>query len=232
MLSQKPASTEGGSDNASKAKPKCQVLVGGASKGVVENIKAAAKHAGLIVEHITPGQAGPANAYEMSFKDTFKEGVIALVDIGFKNTSVSILMEGEMVFSRVLGFGGDKLTAALVESLGVGYPEAEGIKVGLSSEVEENMLEALTPLARELRASIDFFEHQHDHTVDKIYFSGGTARSESIIQHLQTELMTPCENWNPTNCFDVSLPPDRLAEIEGCASQLTVALGVAVSTLI
>lgn len=215
----------------SKGKPKCTVLVGGAQRAVVQTIKAAARHAGLIVEEIAPNLVGAPNAFEIAEPESFAGEVVALADMGFRNTTVTILMEGELMLSRVLGFGGDQLTQSLSNSLGIGYSEAEGIKVGLSSEVEDNLQEALMPLARELRASIDFFEHQHDKPVKHLFASGGTARSEFLIQCLQNELMIPCRVWNPAGKCTLSLPPHQRGEIEQSAPQLTVALGIAASTL-
>ncbi len=61
------------------------------------------------------------------------------------------------------------------------------------------MVTLLAPLGRELRASVDFFEHQQDKPVTQVFVSGGSARSDYIIQILQTELMVPCASWNPTN---------------------------------
>src|SRR5262249_41395350 len=108
---------------------------------------------------------------------------------------------------------------------------AEGIKVGLPDEVQSTMVTLLAPLGRELRASIDFFEHQQDKSVSQVFVSGGSARSDYIVQILQTELMGPCVSWNPTAFLNMALPPHQMGEIEQIASQLTVAVGAALATL-
>ena len=87
----------------------------------------------------------------------------------------------------------------------------------------------LLPLGRELRASIDFFEHQQDKTVSQVFIGGGSARSEFIVQTLQTELMVDCKPWNPLNFLQVSLPPQQMGEVEHVAPQLSVALGAALA---
>src|SRR5207244_11707815 len=66
-------------------------------------------------------------------------------------------------------------------------------------EVQSTMVTLLVPLGRELRASIDFFEHQQDTPVTQVFVSGGSARSDYIVQILQTELVVPCASWNPTS---------------------------------
>jgi Tfp pilus assembly PilM family ATPase len=114
--------------------------------------------------------------------------------------------------------------------MGISYAEAEGIKVGMPAEVEAHLQPLLSPLGRELRASIDFFEHQHDQHVENVYISGGAARSDYIREQLQNELMVTCETWNPARELNLEeLPPEQASELEKLASQLTVAVGAASS---
>jgi len=210
--------------------PKQRVLVAGAKKQLIDEVQTAIKSTGLIADHIVPGLLGPVNTFELAMPEVFSREVVALVDIGFKHTSICILQEGELVLSRVVAIGGDKLTNGLAESLGISYAEAEGIKVGMPTEVQTNLEGLVLPLGRELRASIDFFEHQHDKTVSQVFISGGSARSEFIVKTLQTELLAECKPWNPLSFLQVALPPQQLAEIEHVAPQLTVAVGAAVAT--
>jgi len=211
--------------------PKERVLVAGAKKQIVDDMHAAMKSAGFAPESICPGLLGPVNAFEMSQPDLFAHEVVALVDIGFKSTSICILQEGDLVISRVVGIGGDKLTSGLAESLGVSYAEAEGIKIGMPSEVQANLEGLVLPLGRELRASIDFFEHQQDKAVSQVFLSGATSRSELIVQMLQAELMVECKAWNPTAALQFALPSQQAADIENVSSQLTVAIGAALAAL-
>ena len=214
-----------------KTGQKTTVLVGGARRQLIDDLQAAAKNAGLIPEQVVPGLIGPPNAFEMARQDIFNKEVIALVDFGFRHSSISILLKGELMLSRVVGIGGDRMTSGVAEALGVSYAEAEGIKVGLPDEVQATMVTLLAPLGRELRASIDFFEHQQDKPVTQVFVSGGSARSDYIIQILQTELMVPCASWNPTAFLNMALPPQQMSEVEQIAPQLTVAVGAALAVL-
>ena len=222
---------QNGSDSGAKTNGKARVLVGGARKHTIEQYQAAAKHAGLIVDQIVPSLVGPANAFELCMPEVFANEVVALVDIGFKSSTISILANGELSLSRVVSFGSDKLTAGLAEAMGVSYAEAEGIKVGLPEEVQGAMQGLITPLGRELRASIDFFEHQQDKTVSQVFVSGGAARSPFIVESLQTELMVQTRSWNPVSFMNMALPPDKAGEVEQVASQLAVATGGGLAAL-
>ncbi len=211
--------------------PKSRVLVAGARKQVIEDIQNAVKNTGFIPDQIVPGLLGPVNAFELAMPEIFSRDVVALVDIGFKNTSICILQQGDLVLSRVVAIGGDRLTNGLAESLGISYAEAEGIKVGMPTEVQAQLETLVVPLGRELRASVDYFEHQQDQTVSQVFVSGGSARSEFIVQMLQTELIAECKAWNPIGFLDLALPPQQAAELEHVAPQLAVAIGAATGAL-
>jgi type IV pilus assembly protein PilM len=207
--------------------PKLKVIVAGAKKQLVEDCQTAVKSSGLLAEQIMPGNIGPLNAFELAMPEQHKSGVFALVDIGFKSTTISIIQDGELILSRVMNIGGDKLTTGLAESMSISYAEAEGIKVGMPAEVQPVLEALLLPLGRELRASIDFFEHQHEQHVSHVYLSGGSARSEFVVKVLETEMMIPCKSWNPVGSMQTALPPQQTAELDQIAPQLTVAIGAA-----
>lgn len=211
--------------------PKTKVLAAGAKKQLIDDLQSAIRSAGLVAQHIVPGLVGPINAFERAMPEPFSKGIVALVDIGFKNTTISLLQQGELILSRAVHIGGDRLSNGLAESMGISYVEAEGIKVGMPSEVQAHLEALLIPLGRELRASIDFFEHQQDKTVTEAFISGGSARSEFIVQMLQSELMIECKPWNPLAFLEMALPPQQMAEIEMVAPQLTVAIGAALAAL-
>ncbi len=209
---------------------KFRVLVAGAKAQVVDTVENAIRQAGLTADHLVPALIGPVNAFEAAMPEVFAAEVVALVDIGFKHTSVAVLEQGELVLSRVVAIGGDKITSGLAESLGISYAEAEGIKIGMPHEVEAQLEGTLLPLCRDLRASIDFFEHQHDKVVSTVYLSGASSRSEFIVQTLRKELMVDVKTWSPFGRLSMELPLDQTAELEHVGHQLTTALGAAYAT--
>jgi type IV pilus assembly protein PilM len=210
---------------------KAKVLIAGAKKAFVDDLNAAITNAGLIPDFVVPSLIGPVNAFERAMPETCNKDVIALVDVGFKNTTICLLQEGELILTRVVNIGGDKITNGLAEAMNITYAEAEGIKIGMPSEVQSQLEILVSPLGRELRASIDFFEHQQDRTVAQVYVSGGSARSETIVQTLHTELGIECKTWNPTTFLQMALSSQQANEVEHIAPQLTVAIGAAVTAV-
>lgn len=221
-----PGALKPGEAPAAKSQ-KVRTLVGGAKNQLVHDLQAAAKLAGWSAEFVTPALVGPANAFELAQPEVFHKQVVALIEMGFRNTSITILKDGEFMMSRVVNMGGDKITQGLAEAMNITYAEAEGIKVGMPDEVKPTLQLLLNPLTRELRASIDYFEHQHDRAVAEAYVSGGAARSACLLGLMQEELMVPCKTWNPVSFMNQSMPPQQLAEIEQAAPQLSVAIGAA-----
>jgi len=216
---------------ASAGLQKQKVLVAGAKQQLVADFVEGARGAGLSAEHIMPSLVGPVNAFEAAMPEIYKNQAVALIDVGFKNSSICIVYKGELILTRTVGIGGDRLTHGLSETMNISYAEAEGIKVGMAHEVQAALEGFLTPLGRELRASIDFFEHQQDKTVHHIFLSGGSAQSDLIVKALQAELMVDCKPWNALGFLRMDLPAQQAAEIEQVAPQLTVAVGAALASL-
>ena len=211
--------------------PKLKVLVAGMKQQVIDDFQTAIKNAGLVPDHILPGLVGPVNAFELAFHEIFAGESVALVDIGFKQSSVCVVDRGELVLSRVVNIGGDKLTAGLAEAMNISYAEAEGIKVGMAPEVQSTLESQVQPLGHELRASLDFFEHQQDRPVSHVYVNGGSAQSDMILQLLHSELIVECKAWNPTLSLQMMLPGQQAVEIEHVGPQLTVAIGTGLAVL-
>jgi len=213
------------------AQTKSTVLVAGVKSQIIANYVGAARKAGLIPDHIIPSILGPVNAFELAMPEIFSGQTAALVDIGFRSSSISILQEGQLVLNRVVSIGGDRLTSGLSEAMNIAYAEAEGIKVGMPTEVETQLEVLISPLARELRASIDFFEHQHERTLSEIYVSGRSSRSDFIVQALRREIGIELKTWNPLAGIQLALSPAQSADIEQIAPLLSVAVGTALTAI-
>jgi type IV pilus assembly protein PilM len=226
-----PKGQKAKSGESDKGQSKQKVLVAGATQQLVDNFVQGAKNASLVVNHIIPAAVGPINAFESAQPEVFSKEVVALVDFGFKSSSISVLHEGDLALNRIVSIGGDRLTNGLSEAMNISYAEAEGIKIGMAGEVQGVLESLLTPLARELRASIDFFEHQQDRQVSQVYLSGGSSKSEFIVETMRRELMVECKTWNPTTHLKPALSPEQSAEIEQVAPQLAVAIGAALTAL-
>ena len=219
------------SSRAGGSVPKFKVLAAAARQQLITDYTQAVNRAGLTMDCLIPGIIAPINTLERVLPEVYANETVALVDIGFRNTSVCVLDRSELALTRVISIGGDKLTAGLAEAMNISYAEAEGIKIGMAPEVESALHMQVIPLGREIRASLDFFEHENDRPVTQAYVSGGAARSEMIMQMLHSELVLECKTWNPTGFLQLALPGQQAVEIEHAGPQLTVAIGAALAAL-
>lgn len=216
--------TQSGTPASSGTPGKSRVVIGAARRQFVDDIEVAAKSVGLIVDEVIPNQLGPVNAL-VALPDSPRDKVIAVVDIGFDNSTICLMLHDELLLTRIFNVGANKMTSGLAEALNITYPVAEGLKQIMPEKVQAKLQAQIAPLARELRASIDFFEHQQEQTVTEVFVSGGSARSAFIVKMLQTELGLPCHGWDPTRSLVADLPASRTAEISQDAPQLTAAIG-------
>ena len=113
MITQRAAQKANEKPKASAAGLKQKVLVAGAKKQLLDDMQTAIRNTGLVADHIVPGLVGPVNAFELAMPEVFNKEIVALVDIGFKNTTICILQQGELILSRVVAIGGDRLTNGL-----------------------------------------------------------------------------------------------------------------------
>jgi type IV pilus assembly protein PilM len=168
---------------------------------------------------------------------------LALINTGSKMTSINIVRGGNSHFHREFSIGGSHLTKAIEDRFGVGYALAEALKVqhGILSEEEaaelgeedrnpevgEAMLPILQDMAREIRRSFSYYEHQmYDRSVDRVVLTGGSAMLRGLKLYLSKELETQVDIGDPTArvLTGESISSEKIAAY---GSGYTVAIGLA-----
>ena len=174
-----------------------RLLVSSASKEEVDWCRAGLTAAKLRPESIEPAAIAVVNAFQVSHRELCEQEIVVVVDLGHRFTSINLLRHGLPVMTRITEFGGTRLTDCLVQALGLGVPEAEQEKRNLSEFMHPVVQGAMAPLAREIRATVDFFERQHDCHATRAFVGGGTAASAAIVGLLSEAASIPFEVWNP-----------------------------------
>lgn len=224
--SRKPSDPAGESPSfaGSKAPPRVRALIGGAREGFVSMLRGAASEIGLSVQGVALGQISPAAAFR-SMPTPFQKEAVALVDIGFHRSVITILLGNAPLLTRVVNIGGDRFTSGLADTMNITYAVAEGIKQVMPEKVQAKLQSLIAPLAEELRNSINFVEKEFEKSVGEVYVSGSSARSNLIIHLLETETIVPCKGWNPTSALTLDMPGPMEAEAAKVAPQLADAIG-------
>jgi Tfp pilus assembly PilM family ATPase len=167
--------------------------------------------------------AAPVVYHALTIDDPAAEGdvgrVPAILDLGHARTNLFVGRQGQGIFARAITRGGQHLTAAISEALGVDLDRAEQMKrnearlvpaAGRSAtasevRVDQALRAALTPLVREVRQTLAGFRASSHLEVAALYVTGGTARLKGILPFLEEELGLPALFLTVPNTLQASV---------------------------
>jgi type IV pilus assembly protein PilM len=139
---------------------------------------------------------------------------IAILDIGATYTTVNVLHDLKLIYTREQDFGGRQLTEEIMRRYGLTYEEAGMAKKngGLPDNYEPELLSPFKQsLAQQLERTLQFFFASGQHTqVDHVLLSGGTASIPGLAQLIARKLGIPTSVANPF--ADVALAPKVKAQ--------------------
>jgi Tfp pilus assembly PilM family ATPase len=220
--------------DATKAKDKemvkSTVLVGGATREEVDACRDALIAAKIKPNVIELAAVSVINAFQIIHPE-IKDEVVVLVDMGARMTSINFLFNGMPLITRIMHFGGAQLSEYIGQVLMLKPQEAEEEKRKMSAPVQELVKTAISPLAREIRSSIDFFERQHDLHVRRICACGGSACSPPVLTILGEAVGAQIECWNLVEGLDVSQFNGERERVLAMGPSLAAAVGVAAARL-
>jgi type IV pilus assembly protein PilM len=166
-------------------------------------------------------------------------GTEALVDVGAKVTNIVVHQNGVPRFVRILLMGGDDITDAVSERLGVPFEQAVGVKQQLGMSPTRGEVVSDHPAARvieataggfveEIRGSLDYYLAQPQSApLQRVVLSGGGARLTGLAQRLAMATRLPVQPGAAMAALRVGktgLSPDQLSYVE---PQIAVPVGLA-----
>ena len=171
------------------------------------------------------------NAFKV-FADTLPMGVntIGVLDIGHTMTTLSVLKDNKIIYTREQVFGGKQLTQEIQNRSGLSFEEAGRAKKSRTLpddydiEVLEPFLEAVVQQAA--RSLQFFFSSSQFNEIDHILLAGGNANIPGLAKLLQQKLGYRVTIANPFLQMGFSSKID-IKRIESDASSLMVACGLA-----
>lgn len=171
------------------------------------------------------------NAFKV-FADTLPMGVntIGILDIGHTMTTLSVLKDNKIIYTREQVFGGKQLTQEIQNRYGLSFEEAGRAKKShtlpddYDVEVLEPFLEAVVQQAA--RSLQFFFSSSQFNEIDHILLAGGNANIPGLAKLLQQKLGYRVTIANPFLQMGFSSKID-IKRIESDASSLMVACGLA-----
>jgi type IV pilus assembly protein PilM len=163
-------------------------------------------------------------------EDNSDDNIIALVDIGATMTSLNVVENNRLIYTREQSFGGKQLTEEIMRRYGLAYDEAGRLKKdgGLPDNYIQEVLEPFKEtIAQQVSRFLQFFYTSGQHnSVDLIALAGGCASIPGIDELVESQLDTPTVIANPF--AEMSLASKVNAQsLSNDAPSLMIACGLA-----
>lgn len=156
--------------------------------------------------------------------------LVAVVDVGATMTTLSVLHEGRIIYTREQLFGGRQLTEAIERRYGLTVEQA-GLAKKQGGLPDDYVGEVLQPfreaLVQQVSRSLQFFFASGQYSaVDQILLAGGTASIPGLDRLIEQQLGTPTLVANPF--CDMTLGSKvNAAALASDAPALMIACGLA-----
>ena len=176
------------------------------------------------------------NAFGISY-ELEEDKSVALIDIGASTININIVRGGISAFTRDIFLGGNYITEEIQKNMGISFEEAEALKIGSGIDSVGNdeggdiIRKGCENIASEIHKTLDFFSSTAYESIDKIYLSGGCAKTRSLKSIIEEKADVPTEI---INCFrnikydEGEFDPEYIQEI---TPHVSVVVGLALRRL-
>jgi type IV pilus assembly protein PilM len=159
-----------------------------------------------------------------------REGTVAVIDIGATMTTLNVINDGKIIYTREQLFGGRQLTEEIQRRYGLSFEEAGKLKKegGLPDDYEVEVLQPFKEaVVQQVTRSLQFFFSSSQYNdVDHILLAGGTASILGLAETVQEKLGTAVAVANPFVHMSFA-PQINAAAISNDAPALMIACGLA-----
>jgi type IV pilus assembly protein PilM len=197
---------------------KINVLLVAVKKELVNSYADVIQEAGLDPSIMDVDYFALENMYEANYAGGGEGGVIGLIHIGARYTSITLLQNGLSTFTGDLPMGGEEFTESLRRELNISADAAETFKLTGALEDKKGLeLEAtLRPiaanLADEIRRTVTLYgalPSEEGDGLKTILLSGGSAKLSGLRELLEEQMAVPVRLAEPFRGFTVSKHIDR-----------------------
>jgi type IV pilus assembly protein PilM len=188
--------------NPSESDPgKVDVLLAASRSDNVDIRVAALDVGGLQAKVVDVEAFGLENAVSLLLDDINNPHVVAIMDVGATTSTLSVLEEQSIVYTREQLFGGRQLTDDIQRRYGLSYEEA-GLATrqgGLPDDYEPEVLHPFREsMAQEVNRALQlFFSSSQVGAVDHVFVAGGCASISGVEELIHEKIDTPVSIANP-----------------------------------
>jgi len=134
--------------------------------------------------------------------------VIAIMDVGATTSTLSVLEDSKIIYTREQSFGGRQLTEEIQRRYGLSYEEAGLAKRqgGLPDNYEPEVLRPfMESMAQEVNRALQFFYSSSQvGAVDHVVIAGGCASIPGVDKLIQSKIDTSVTIGNPFKRMSIS----------------------------
>lgn len=181
----------------------------------------------LLVPPREPSTADEGLENEEAEAESF---TIAVLDVGATMTSLNVVENNELIYTREQAFGGKQLTEEIMRRYGLAYEEAGRLKKvgGLPDNYIPEVLEPFKEtMAQQVSRFLQFFYTAGQHqSVDMIALAGGCASIPGIDELIESQLGIKTVVANPFANMELSNKVNAQA-LSNDAPALMIACGLA-----
>ena len=159
-----------------------------------------------------------------------------LIDIGFRDTTISIVDKGYMRISHSIETSGEDLTRALASSLNISWSRAEELKKEQGLKIIDNnnqINSVISPLldiiVNATKSIITLYSLKSNKKVEKMIIYGGAVKMPGFLEYLKNSLGIDVSIGNP---FKRIIYNEKLESIiKETGHEFAVAVGLALKAL-
>ncbi len=164
--------------------------------------------------------------------DEGMDKTVAIVDIGATMTSLSVIHNHKLIYTREQNFGGKQLTEEIMRRYGLSYDEAGLAKRqgGLPDNYEPEVLEPFKETtAQQVSRFLQFFYSAGGDigNIDHLVLAGGTASLPNLAELTESHIGVPTTIANPFAEMSTSSRVNK-ANLEADAPSFLIAAGLAI----
>lgn len=156
--------------------------------------------------------------------------IVALIDVGNSQTTLHIAKDGEFIYSREQGFGGNQLTEAIQARYGLSYEDAVLAKRESTlpdGYQEEILMPFIENAVQQISRSLQFYFSSSQYSnVDHIVLCGGTAALPGFASMVQQRMGGQVSVANPFTTMSIGNRIDT-HQLDLDAPSLMAACGLA-----
>ena len=211
------------------------VLLAACRSETVDNRVAAVELAGLTAKIVDIEAYTVETVFSVLAPNLPDEGMdktVAIVDIGATMTSLSVIHNHQLIYTREQNFGGKQLTEEIMRRYGLSYEEAGLAKRqgGLPDNYEPEVLEPFKETtAQQVSRFLQFFYSAGGPVseIDNLVLAGGSASLPHLAELVESHNGIPTSVANPFADMSSSSRVNK-ANLEADAPSFLVAAGLAI----